>query len=135
MGQQVLGSGKGGVKAFGQRVDQRALSLRVIELAGNVTHLLPRGRTGKCRARVRAQFGLVHLQPKAFGALAKSQKFGFGEGAHRQQKRYGVSRSAGHRFAGDEDQRKVVRRPGPDHRFAQYLGLRQRRGARHDQLL
>ena len=73
MGQQVLGAGKGGVKALGQRVDQRALSLRVIELAGNVTHLVPRGKTGKCRARVRAQFGLLHLQPKAFRALAKCQ--------------------------------------------------------------
>ena len=135
VGQQVLGAGKGGLKAFGLWIDQLSLALRVIQLAGNVTHLVPRGKTGKCRARVRAQFGLVHLQPKAFGALPKGQEFGFGEGAHRQEERYGASRSAGHRFAGDEDQRKVVRRPGPDHRFAQYLGLRQCRGARHDQLL
>ena len=71
--QQVLGAGKGGLKAFGLWIDQLSQALRVIQLAGNVTHLVPRGKTGKCRARVRAQFGLVHVQPKAFRALAKCQ--------------------------------------------------------------
>ena len=87
MGQQVLGAGKGGVKAFGLWIDQRSQALRVVQLAGNVAYLVTRGKTGKCWARVRAHFGLVHLQPKAFGALAKGQEFGFGEGAHRRQKR------------------------------------------------
>ena len=98
-------------------------------MAGNVTRpgapwqKLP---TAFCRGPgVRAQFGLVHLQLKGVWGLGEGQKFGFGEGAATARAPGGASHSAGHRFAGDEDQRKVVRRPCPEHRFAQYLGLRQ----------